>query len=132
MNSDHIMLLLFYCFSGDTDAFRQYYFWYFSIASVMTKMNSDNIILLLFYCFSDDTDEFRHTRQVFEELEIEQYTIEDCRIVQYCCSLVSSRAAYLASAGTSSSSLWESRSFSDWRKKCLSHKPIICLTNLCL
>ncbi|KAL3863611.1 hypothetical protein ACJMK2_005362 [Sinanodonta woodiana] len=48
---------------------------------------------------SDVDDGFKNTKQVFEELEIYKSTEEDCRIVQHVCSLISSRAAYLASAG---------------------------------
>lgn len=48
---------------------------------------------------SDVDDHFKNTKQVFEELNLEKYTDEDCRIIQYVCSLVSTRAAYLASAG---------------------------------
>ncbi|CAH1782861.1 unnamed protein product [Owenia fusiformis] len=48
---------------------------------------------------SDDEDEFRNTKQVLEEMGIETFTIEDCRNVRYVCEQVSTRAAYLASAG---------------------------------
>lgn len=44
-------------------------------------------------------DGFKNTKQVFDELCIDHFTEEDCRIAQYVCSLVSTRAAYLASAG---------------------------------
>ncbi|KAK6185108.1 hypothetical protein SNE40_007416 [Patella caerulea] len=46
-----------------------------------------------------DESDFKSTKQVFEELELTNYTDEDCRIALYVCSLVSTRAAYLASAG---------------------------------
>lgn len=46
-----------------------------------------------------DDSHFKNTKQVFDELNLPKYTDEDCRIVQYVCSLVSTRAAYLASAG---------------------------------
>lgn len=46
-----------------------------------------------------DDSNFKCTKQVFAELNLQKYTDEDCRIVQYVCSLVSTRAAYLASAG---------------------------------
>ena len=50
--------------------------------------------------FSDgEDDQFKNTKQVFSELNLQKFTDEDCRIVQYVCSLVSTRAAYLASAG---------------------------------
>ena len=46
-----------------------------------------------------EDDQFKNTKQVFSELNLQKFTDEDCRIVQYVCSLVSTRAAYLASAG---------------------------------
>ncbi|CAG5133645.1 unnamed protein product [Candidula unifasciata] len=47
-----------------------------------------------------DTDEFfRHTKLVLEELQVVNYTTEDCKIVKYVCTLVSARAAFLAAAG---------------------------------
>lgn len=55
-------------------------------------------IFLLFH-FSDVDDHFKNTKQVFEELALEKYSDEDCRIAQYVCSLVSTRAAFLASVG---------------------------------
>lgn len=48
---------------------------------------------------SDVDDGFKNTKQIFEELGLEHTTEEDCRIVQHVCGLVSTRAAYLASAG---------------------------------
>lgn len=48
---------------------------------------------------SDVNDHFKNTKQVFEDLDIKNYTEEDCRIVQHVCCLISTRAAYLASAG---------------------------------
>lgn len=48
---------------------------------------------------SDVDDHFKNTKQAFEELGIPHYSEEDCRIVQHVCCLVSTRAAYLASAG---------------------------------
>lgn len=56
--------------------------------------------MFFFVHFSDgDDSSFKCTKQVFAELNLTKYTDEDCRIVQYVCSLVSTRAAYLASAG---------------------------------
>lgn len=52
-----------------------------------------------FFPFSDVDDHFKNTKQVFEELGIPNHTEEDCRIVQHVCCLISTRAAYLASAG---------------------------------
>ncbi|KAK3765894.1 hypothetical protein RRG08_002140 [Elysia crispata] len=47
-----------------------------------------------------DTDEFfRNTKQVLDELQVENYTTEDCKVVKYVCTLVSARAAFLAAAG---------------------------------
>lgn len=51
------------------------------------------------FLFSDVDDHFKNTKQVFEELALEKYSDEDCRIAQYVCSLVSTRAAFLASVG---------------------------------
>ncbi|XP_041370914.1 hexokinase-1-like isoform X2 [Gigantopelta aegis] len=48
---------------------------------------------------SDVDDGFKNTKQVFDELNIDHFNEEDCRIAQYVCAAVSSRAAYLASAG---------------------------------
>ncbi|XP_005098485.2 hexokinase type 2 [Aplysia californica] len=49
-----------------------------------------------------DTDEFfRHTKQVLDDMQVENYTTEDCKIVKYVCTLVSARAAFLAAAGLS-------------------------------
>lgn len=47
---------------------------------------------------SDVDFNFKNTIQIFKELNLE-YTTEDCRIVKNVCSKVSTRAAYLASAG---------------------------------
>lgn len=55
--------------------------------------------IFLFFYFSDVDDHFKNTKQVFEELALEKYSDEDCRIAQYVCSLVSTRAAFLASVG---------------------------------
>lgn len=48
---------------------------------------------------SDEEDNFTNTKQIFKELGFEKVSDEDCRIAQHVCSLVSTRAAYLASAG---------------------------------
>ncbi|KAK3742893.1 hypothetical protein RRG08_061490 [Elysia crispata] len=47
----------------------------------------------------DDVDNFTVTKQIFDELELASHTEQDCRLVRHVCSLVSKRAAYLASAG---------------------------------
>ena len=44
-------------------------------------------------------DNFTVTKQIFDELELGTHTEQDCRLVRHVCSLVSKRAAYLASAG---------------------------------
>ncbi|XP_048745632.1 hexokinase-2-like isoform X1 [Ostrea edulis] len=48
---------------------------------------------------SDHDEFFRGTKQVLDELGIENYTSDDCKIVKYVCTLVSARAAFLSSAG---------------------------------
>ncbi len=60
----------------------------------------------------DHETEFKHTRQVLEELGYEEAHETDCGHVQHLCSLVSRRAAFLASAGmkhTVTSDLIEAR-----------------------
>ncbi|CAG5127581.1 unnamed protein product, partial [Candidula unifasciata] len=47
----------------------------------------------------DDVNNFTVTKQIFEELELVTHNEQDYRLVRYVCSLVSKRAAYLASAG---------------------------------
>ncbi|XP_005089962.1 hexokinase-2 isoform X2 [Aplysia californica] len=47
----------------------------------------------------DDVDNFTVTKQIFEELELVTHNEQDYRLVRHVCSLVSRRAAYLASAG---------------------------------
>ena len=59
-------------------------------------------MLMLLFCmwtYSDDSDSFKTTKQIFDELEIENVTEQDCRLVRHVCGLVSRRAAFLASAG---------------------------------
>ncbi|GFR77001.1 phosphotransferase [Elysia marginata] len=51
------------------------------------------------FFFRDDVDNFTVTKQIFDELELGTYSEQDCRLVRHVCSLVSKRAAYLASAG---------------------------------
>ncbi|KAH3708583.1 hexokinase-2-like isoform X2 [Dreissena polymorpha] len=48
---------------------------------------------------SDHDEFFRNTKQVLDEIGVTNYTTEDCNIVKYICTLVSARAAFLASAG---------------------------------
>lgn len=59
----------------------------------------NSVLMFISVIYSDVDDHFKNTKQVFEELSLPQYTEEDCRIVQHVCCLVSTRAAYLASAG---------------------------------
>ncbi|KAI0211829.1 Hexokinase type 2 [Lamellibrachia satsuma] len=47
----------------------------------------------------EDSDGFTNTKQILDELGVETYSMDDCRHIQYICSTISSRAAYLASAG---------------------------------
>ncbi|KAK2163269.1 hypothetical protein NP493_1471g00019 [Ridgeia piscesae] len=47
----------------------------------------------------EESEGYTNTKQVLDELGVEKYTMDDCRHVQYICSTISSRAAYLASAG---------------------------------
>ncbi|KAK0070306.1 hexokinase-2-like isoform X1 [Biomphalaria pfeifferi] len=47
----------------------------------------------------DNVDGFKVTKQIFDELDLTSHTEQDCRLVRHVCSLVSKRAAYLASAG---------------------------------
>ncbi|BFY98397.1 hypothetical protein BsWGS_01437 [Bradybaena similaris] len=47
----------------------------------------------------DDVTNFTVTRQIFDELELTNHNEQDYRLVRHVCSLVSKRAAYLASAG---------------------------------
>lgn len=47
----------------------------------------------------DDVDSFKTTKQIFEELEIENVSEQDCRLARHVCALVSRRAAFLSSAG---------------------------------
>lgn len=47
---------------------------------------------------ADDEEVFVMTREVLNEIGIEDATDEDCRIVKYCCGLISRRAAQLVSS----------------------------------
>ncbi|XP_029644605.1 hexokinase-2 isoform X2 [Octopus sinensis] len=49
---------------------------------------------------SDIDDSFKNTKQVFQDLNLTNFMVEDCRIAQYVCSTISTRAAYLSAAGT--------------------------------
>jgi len=57
-----------------------------------------HFMFALFVC-SDHDEFFRNTKQVLDEIGVTNYTSEDCKIVKYICTLVSARAAFLASAG---------------------------------
>ncbi|XP_076460267.1 hexokinase-like isoform X2 [Babylonia areolata] len=48
---------------------------------------------------SDDPEAFTTTKQIFEELEVDSVSEQDCKLVRHVCSLVSKRAAFLAAAG---------------------------------
>lgn len=47
---------------------------------------------------ADDENVFTMAREVLNELDIHDATDEDCRIVRYCCELISRRAAQLVSS----------------------------------
>lgn len=47
---------------------------------------------------SDDNEIFVMTREVLHEMGIDNATDEDCRIVRYCCEVISKRAAQLVSS----------------------------------
>jgi len=52
-------------------------------------------------CGRDEEDgEFLQTKEILDELGVNDITIEDCRNVRRICKAVSERAAYLASTGT--------------------------------
>lgn len=56
----------------------------------------------LLFIYSDHDEFYRNTKQVLDDLGVQNYTTEDCKIVKYVCTLVSARAAFLSSAGKSS------------------------------
>lgn len=47
---------------------------------------------------SEDQGNFSHVKEILSEMEIDAATDEDCRIVRYCCELISGRAAKLVSS----------------------------------
>lgn len=47
---------------------------------------------------SQDNESFKNTKNVLNEMEIVKPTDDDCRIVRYCCEVVSRRAAELVSS----------------------------------
>ncbi|KAG5671718.1 hypothetical protein PVAND_001898 [Polypedilum vanderplanki] len=47
----------------------------------------------------EENNVFHATKEILYELDIENPTEEDCRIVRYCCELISKRAAQLVSSG---------------------------------
>lgn len=51
---------------------------------------------------SDRGEFFENTKMILEEIGIDNYTLEDCKIVKYVCALVSARASFLVSAGIAS------------------------------
>lgn len=74
---------------------------------IMGQFNSPPPCLYLFivgklylWIHSDEEfDNFVKTRQVLDELDVERYRVADCLVMQEVCSVVSTRAAYLAAAG---------------------------------
>jgi hexokinase len=67
--------------------------------SVLALFSTHDILELYFVSNSDTDEFFRNTKQVLDELGVENYTTEDCKIVKYVCTLISARAAFLAAAG---------------------------------
>ena len=64
------------------------------------NVNIISVWTIYFILFSSDHDEFfRNTKQVLDELGLEGYSSEDCKIVKYVCTLISARAAFLSAAG---------------------------------
>jgi len=51
-------------------------------------------------CRDEDDGEFLQTKEILDELGVNNATIEDCRNVRKICKAVSERAAYLAAAGS--------------------------------
>lgn len=47
----------------------------------------------------DEASNYKSTKQIFQELDIDNVSDQDCKLVRYVCSLVSRRAAFLSSAG---------------------------------
>lgn len=62
----------------------------------MSEMTIFRIVILN---YSDHDEFFRNTKQVLDELGLEGYSSEDCKIVKYVCTLISARAAFLSAAG---------------------------------
>ncbi|XP_014663810.1 PREDICTED: hexokinase-2-like [Priapulus caudatus] len=48
---------------------------------------------------SDPPGDYTNVKQVLEELDITNYTDEDCQVIRETCEVVSSRASYLCAAG---------------------------------
>jgi hypothetical protein len=69
------------------------------ISRALTHSNWTPLKMLYLFLYSDHDEFFRCTKQVLDELGIENYTSDDCKIVKYVCTLVSARAAFLSSAG---------------------------------
>ena len=57
------------------------------------------ILMLLFMRFSDAKGKYTNCREVLAELGLRNVSDQDCENVRYVCSVVSRRAAHLASAG---------------------------------
>ena len=51
-------------------------------------------------CRDEEDGEFLQTKEILDELGVNDFTIEDCKNVRKICKAVSERAAYLASAGS--------------------------------
>ena len=75
------------------------------------------------FCFSDVDDGFKNTKMIFEELGLKHASEEDCTIVQHVCGLVSTRAAYLVSAGQFIDGLSQSKLETDVTRIISFHYP---------
>ena len=71
----------------------------YDCSSTSVRILGHYLITFMSSFFSDHDEFFRNTKQVLDEMGVQNYTSEDCKIVKYICTLVSARAAFLASAG---------------------------------
>lgn len=59
------------------------------------------VTLVVYLYYSDqEFDNFVKARQVLDELDITQHRLADCLVLNEVCKVVSTRAAYLAAAGS--------------------------------
>jgi len=64
-----------------------------------TWVGFDNSLNSVFI-FSEDESEIKNIKMILEELDIYNYTLQDCMIIKRVCKVVSTRAAYLSAAGS--------------------------------